>query len=91
MITYYDSAAALHEDATLEPITSSISSSIRLSSHVEMDNLTSSASRKYYQSIVNDERSNYDEKKLKIYLDLVVGSKSHLNNTSLVFVVFVNI
>ena len=69
----------MYEDATLKPITSSISSSIRLSSHVEMDNLTTSASRNYYQSIVNDDRTTYDQKKLKVYLDLVLGSKSRLN------------
>ena len=78
-IADYDSGAPLSEDATLTPITSSISSSIRLSSHVQMDNLTSSASRNYYQRIVNDQRTTYDQKKLQIYMDLVVGSKSHLN------------
>eukprot|EP00486_Rosalina_sp_Unknown_P012323 CAMPEP_0201582770 /NCGR_PEP_ID=MMETSP0190_2-20130828/90447_1 /ASSEMBLY_ACC=CAM_ASM_000263 /TAXON_ID=37353 /ORGANISM="Rosalina sp." /LENGTH=195 /DNA_ID=CAMNT_0048023399 /DNA_START=23 /DNA_END=607 /DNA_ORIENTATION=+ len=80
LISNYDTRVALSEqDATLKPITSSISSSIRLSSHVQMDNLTTSASRNYYQSIVNDNKTTYDAKKLKIYLDLVLGSKSHRN------------
>eukprot|EP01084_Bolivina_argentea_P286289 491095_1 len=59
-------------------IISSISNSIRSSGHILLDKPTSLATRNYYERIVNDVRTTYDEKKFKIYIDLVMGSKTAL-------------
>ena len=77
--TEYDANIALNENETRDPIVDSISCSIRSSSHIAMDDKTSNAARNYYKHIVNDDRTNYDMKRLKIYLDLVLGSKAQLS------------
>ena len=42
-----------------------------------MDAETTSAARKYYQMIVNDNYTSFSNKKQKIYKDLVLGSQNN--------------
>eukprot|EP01083_Nonionella_stella_P235377 827721_1 len=71
----------IEEKTALDLITSSISCCITTGDTV-MSREVTEAARKYYLSIVNNTEMSIDEKRHKIYQDLVIGTKISLTNNT---------